>query len=57
MHAATGGRPEKGHEGDAIDAAPLPPRVKQIVRKCLALDGKNRPQTADEVLDALRGWE
>jgi serine/threonine protein kinase len=41
----------------SFDDAPLPPRVREIGKRCLMPADAGRPRTVDEVLKALRGWK
>jgi hypothetical protein len=57
VHAATWNLPPKGDDAAAADAAPLPPRVRAVLKKCLSPDAEERPQQVDEVIKAMRGWK
>ena len=56
VHAATGTLPDNGKEDELLDATKLPPKVRDIVKRCVG-PADARPQDADEVLKALRGWK
>lgn len=57
LHAASGGLPSKGKETGEIESAAIPPRVRNILKRCLSLDPDQRPRQAKEVLQTLRGWK
>ena len=54
--AVCGGLPERGEEASWLDAAKLPPKTRDIVKRCLNDDPRKRPQSADEVARAIRHW-
>ena len=57
VHAATGGLPAIGHEAQFPGGGRLAPKVRDIAKRCLDTDPRQRPQTADEVLKAIRWWK
>jgi hypothetical protein len=57
LHAATWNLPPKGDDIAAADGAPLPPRIRAVLKKCLSPDAEERPQKIDEVIKVLRGWK
>ena len=49
--------PLKGHESQCVERASVPPKVRDIVKRCLAVDPDNRPKRVDDVLKAIRSWK
>ena len=56
LHLACGGLPKLGEQDAWLDSAELPSRVREITRRCLSTDVKDRPCDADELLKAIRYW-
>jgi serine/threonine protein kinase len=58
LKASTGSLPNETKKAtESFDEAPLPPRVREIGKRCLLPAEAGRPKTADEVLKAIRGWK
>jgi serine/threonine protein kinase len=57
VRATTGALPDRGTESAALASASLPRAVSDITRRCVALPQSERPNSIEEVLAAVRGWE
>ena len=56
LHLACGGLPKLSEQDAWLDSANLPSKVREITKRCLSIDVKDRPCEADEVLKAIRYW-
>lgn len=54
--AVCDGLPQRGEEASWLDAAKLPPKTLEIVKRCLDDDPTRRPQSADEVARSISHW-
>lgn len=57
VHAASGQLPPAGEDERVLEKVKLPPKVRELVLRCVSLDAAKRPPCAEEVLKALRGWK
>lgn len=56
-HAACGVLPARNQEASALAGCDLPPPVKEIAKRCLALLRHKRPKNIEEVLLAIKDWK
>lgn len=57
VRAATGELPMVMDDVGSLDQARLPRSVTKIVTSCLSLNAAKRPQTVDDVLQAMSAWK
>ncbi len=57
IHAATGKIVSPGKEADALSAAELPKKVRDITLKCVDLDRTKRPKSATALTRAIAAWK
>jgi hypothetical protein len=57
VHALTGKRPPSPANPKLLDEAGLPSAVRAITQRCLSMSHKWRPNSAEQVLKAVRDWK